>query len=72
LSCGNVVQAKHWRAQRVGRPAGTRVLRREAREAGGSLDVRRRRPYTADAMQFGVQVGMILVEGDKLLRNVAE
>ena len=65
-----VVQAKHWRSDRVG----VRLIRelygvQRAMQAERSMFVAMGR-YTADARQFANRVGMTLVDGDALLHII--
>ena len=65
-----VVQAKHWRRDRVG----VQLVRelygvQQAMRAARAMFVAMGR-YTADAQQFAAQVGMTLVHGEELLRII--
>jgi restriction system protein len=65
-----VVQAKHWRRDRVGAQ-----LVRELYGVQRAMQAERTmfvvmESYTADARQFAAQVGMTLVDGEELLRII--
>jgi restriction system protein len=67
-----VVQAKHWRSDRVG----VQLVRelygvQRAMQADHAMFVVSIGRYTADAVQFAAQVGMTLVEGEELLRIIS-
>ncbi len=65
-----VVQAKHWRSQRVSvQPVRELYGVQRAMRAERSMFVAVGR-YTSDAAQFAAQVGMTLVNGEELLRII--
>ena len=67
-----VVQAKHWRSDRVG----VQLVRelygvQRAMHAQHLMFVVSMGRYTADARRFAAKVGMTLVDGDELLRIIS-
>jgi restriction system protein len=65
-----VVQAKHWRSQRISVQLDREVYGvHQSMTATHSLFVSTAR-YTADAQQFAVKVGMTLVDGEELVRII--
>jgi restriction system protein len=66
-----VVQAKHWRSDRVGFQLVRELYGvQRAMQADHAMFVVSMGRYTADAVQFAAQVGMTLVDGEELLRII--